>query len=60
MAFLSRLCGGEVSEQELYERLYFLSRLCGGEEHYEGCNHPPSFLSRLCGGEVTKNPNPKL
>ena len=32
--FLSRLCGGEVSQLVNSNRNFFLSRLCGGEGFY--------------------------
>ena len=31
MAFLSRLCGGQVPQRSVFLFYYFLSRLCGGQ-----------------------------
>ncbi len=50
--FLSRLCGGELSLNELQNRFAFLSRLCGGEPVGVRGHDRACFLSRLCGGEL--------
>ena len=50
--FLSRLCGGELTDYPMILTDDFLSRLCGGECLVIAANAPINFLSHLCGGEL--------
>ena len=52
VAFLSRLCGGELSNEVIGWAWKFLSRLCGGERSEMLKKTLIIFLSRLCGGEL--------
>ena len=52
LLFLSRLCGGQVTEEMQVSSMTFLSRLCGGQANRLLFGFSALFLSRLCGGQV--------